>query len=99
MTLKIGHFLTNIKGSDLSFSIDKILRLDILNGHSKIGEKMEKKLTNIPKVKLAELIDNRIKADGITVANLKIMAELKGIVNDFDWKTNKLGHLTAWEKS
>ena len=58
----------------------------------------KKKETNIPKVKLAEKIDSRIKADGITVANLKIMAEMKGIVNDFDWRTNKLGHLTAWEK-
>jgi pyruvate dehydrogenase complex dehydrogenase (E1) component len=45
------------------------------------------------------MIDSRIKADGITVANLKIMAELKGIAKNFDWKTNKLGHLTAWEKS
>ena len=91
--------MTNIKGSDFPFSIDKIFRIDILNGHLKIGEKMEKKLANIPKVKLAELIDSRIKADGITVANLKIMAEIKGIANDYDWKTNKLGHLTAWEKS
>lgn len=99
MTLKIGHFLTNIKGFDLPLSIDKIFILDILNGHSKTRRKMEKKLTNIPKVKLAELIDSRIKADGITVANLKIMAEIKGIAKNYDWKTNKLGHLTAWEKS
>ena len=59
----------------------------------------KKKETNIPKVKLAEMIDSRIKADGITVANLKIMAEMKGIAKNYDWKTNKLGHLTAWEKS
>tara|TARA_Y100000114_G_C11565456_1_gene233837 strand:+ start:308 stop:496 length:189 start_codon:yes stop_codon:yes gene_type:complete len=57
----------------------------------------KKKETNIPKVKLAEMIDSRIKADGITVANLKIMAEMKGIDKKFDWRTNKLGHLTAWE--
>ena len=59
----------------------------------------KKKETNIPKVKLAELIDSRLKADGITVANLKIMAEMKGIDKNFDWRTNKLGHLTAWKTS
>ena len=47
----------------------------------------------------AELIDSRLKADGITVANLKIMAEMKGIDKNFDWRTNKLGHLTAWKTS
>jgi hypothetical protein len=92
--------LTNIKGSYLPFPIDKILIIAILNEHLKRGKIMEKKKeTNIPKVKLAEMIDSRIKADGITVANLKIMAELKGIAKNYDWKTNKLGHLTAWEKS
>lgn len=101
MNKKIDHFLTNIKGFDLPLSIDKILRIDILNKHLKRGQKImeKKKETNIPKVKLAEMIDSRIKADGITVANLKIMAELKGIAKNYDWKTNKLGHLTAWEKS
>ena len=59
----------------------------------------KKKETNIPKVKLAEMIDSRIKADGITVANLKIMAEMKGIDKNFYWRTNKLGHLTAWKTS
>ena len=58
-----------------------------------------KKETNIPKVKLAEMIDTRLKADGITVYNLKIMAELKGIAKNFDWKKNQAGHWTAWEKS
>tara|TARA_A100001011_G_C14124459_1_gene762692 strand:+ start:23 stop:211 length:189 start_codon:yes stop_codon:yes gene_type:complete len=58
----------------------------------------KKKETNIPKVKLAELIDSRLKADGITVANLKIMAEIKGIADNYEWRKNKLGHLTAWEK-
>ena len=98
---KIAYFLINIKGSDLPLSIDKILIIDILNRHLKRGQKImeKKKETNIPKVKLAEMIDSRIKADGITVANLKIMAEMKGIDKNFDWRTNKLGHLTAWKTS
>ena len=57
-----------------------------------------KKETNIPKAKLAEMIDARIKPEGITVYNLKIMAELKGIAKNFDW-TTKGNTTTAWEKS
>lgn len=57
----------------------------------------KKKEISIPKVKLAEAIDNRIKPDGITIANLKIVAELKGIDKNWNWKENVKGHLTAWK--
>ena len=57
----------------------------------------DKKETNIPKGVLVGLVDKRLSTS-MTVADIKILMEIKGIADNYTRKTNKLGHLTAWEK-
>ena len=57
----------------------------------------DRKEKNIPKGVLVGLVDKRLSTS-MTVADIKILMEIKGIANNYIWKTNKLGHLTAWEK-
>tara|TARA_Y100001954_G_scaffold120602_1_gene129786 strand:- start:432 stop:614 length:183 start_codon:yes stop_codon:yes gene_type:complete len=57
----------------------------------------DRKETNIPKGVLVGLVDKRLST-AMTVADIKILMEIKGIADNYTWKTNKLGHLTAWEK-
>lgn len=56
-----------------------------------------KKETNIPKGTLIAEVDKRLST-AMTVRDIKIILEREGKADNYIWKENKLGHLTAWRK-
>ena len=63
----------------------------------KINLMTDKKEKNIPKGVLVSLVDKRLST-AMTVKDIRILMEIKGIADNYTWKENSLGHLTAWEK-
>ena len=57
----------------------------------------DKKEKNIPKGVLVSLVDKRLST-AMTVRDIKIILEREGKAENYIWKENKLGHLTAWRK-
>lgn len=58
---------------------------------------------NVPKGTLLTILAQlnviyKSLSTALTVRDIKTIYEREGIADKFVWKTNKLGHLTAWEK-
>ena len=71
---------------------------EALSGDNKPLQVMtDKKEKNIPKGVLVSLVDKRLST-AMTVRDIRILMEIKGIADNYTWKENSLGHLTAWEK-
>ena len=61
------------------------------------------KETNIPKGTLLTILAQinilyKSLSTALTVRDIKTLFEREGKVEDYIWKENKLGHLTAWRK-
>ena len=58
---------------------------------------------NIPKGTLLTILAQlnvvyKALSTALTVRDIKTIFDREGIADNYTWKTNKLGHLTAWEK-
>lgn len=57
---------------------------------------MDKKPIMISKAELTKLVNEHLEPKEITIKNLKVLLDEKGLSSKYTWKPNKQGHLTAW---
>jgi len=56
----------------------------------------KKKLSPIPKVELEQEVAKFGLSKALTVGDIKIFMELKGIADKYTWKQNTKGYWSAW---
>lgn len=57
---------------------------------------MDKKPVMISKAELTKIVNDALEPKEITIKNLKVLLDERGLSSKFIWKKNKQNHLTAW---
>lgn len=57
---------------------------------------MDKKPVMISKAELTKIVNENLEPKEITIKNLKVLLDERGLSSKYTWKKNKQGHLTAW---